>query len=238
MSTSGTPSLPSTTARLAVAALALLALGACGNDSSDSADQPSGGTRPGYASSSTPPVAPPVDTPSEAPSSSAPAPASTPAGPASPAPSADPEPDPEPEPDSDPKPEVVVYAGGEAVPPLIKTHRDVGQLKGAPQDFREFVGRAADEVSEQSSCTGGAVGITVDALRTDGYAVGEVNDCGGYAAMWAKDDDGAWLEIQATQDTWDCAVLKQYRVPSEILLDSQTCFAYDGDQKVHDYRQA
>ena len=73
----------------------------------------------------------------------------------------------------------------------------------------------------------GFVGVSVKSLRTDGYAVGAVNECGGgYVAMWAT-VDGDWKEIDATQDLWDCAVLAEYRVPSDIAGD--TC--YDDDAK-------
>ena len=243
MSHSEPLSLSSLTARSALAAIVLLALGACSDDPAESAGQPDGGTRPGYpatgAGSDSPATLDPADpspgAPTSAPSSPSEVESSSaaPSGPSEPTSSATSEPDPEP----DPKPELITYAGGEAQPPLIEGRADARRLTGAPKDFQDFVGRAAEEVSEQADCDGAAVGITVDALRTDGYAVGGVNACGGYAAMWARTDDG-WLEIQATQDTWDCAVLKEYRVPSDLLLGSQTCFDYDGDKKEHAYRQA
>lgn len=227
---STTPSLPTLTtrtARLAVAVVALLALGACGGDPApEPAVQSDTGSRPGSVplgdDSTDSPTVPPAEDPTTD-ETSAPETASP----------TEPEPDPEP----DPVPELIVYAGGEAVPPLIEDRAGAKQLTGAPEDFQDFVGRAAEEVSEQADCDGAAVGITVDVIRTDGFAAGGVNECGGYAAMWAK-VDGAWQEIQGTQDTWDCAVLKQYRVPSDILLGSQTCFDYEGDKKEHAYHQA
>ena len=75
--------------------------------------------------------------------------------------------------------------------------------------------------------------MTVKSLRTDGYAVGAVNKCGGYVALWAI-VDGDWKEIDATQDLWDCAVLAKYRVPSDIAGD--TCYD-DKDQAQHSYLQ-
>ena len=76
--------------------------------------------------------------------------------------------------------------------------------------------------------------MTVETLRTDGYAVGGVNDCGGYAAMWAV-VDGQWKEIQGTQDTWECRVLKRYQVPSGVAGDS--CYNYKTG-KAHHYSQS
>ena len=44
--------------------------------------------------------------------------------------------------------------------------------------------------------------------------------------MWAI-VEGGWREIDATQDLWDCAVLSEHRVPSNIAGD--TC--YDTEAK-------
>lgn len=77
--------------------------------------------------------------------------------------------------------------------------------------------------------------MTIKTLRTDGYAEGAVNECGGgYVALWAI-VDGEWKEIDATLDLWDCAVLAEHRVPSDIAGD--TC--YDNDaQAQQSYQQA
>ncbi|MFB9314381.1 hypothetical protein [Nocardioides plantarum] len=239
MSYSERPTLPflpvRLTARLTVAAAALLVLGACGDDAPETADQPDGGTRPGYpaavtdSASDTPATVDPPTDPSPSEPTSTSSPSKSPSEPSEPTSSATTDPD--------PQPELIAYAGGEAQPPLIENRADARRLTGAPKDFQDFIGRAAEKVNQRADCDGAAVGITVDALRTDGYAVGAVNECGGYAAMWAK-VDGAWREIEGTQDTWDCAVLKQYRVPSDLLLGSQTCFDYGGDKKEHAYHQA
>lgn len=75
--------------------------------------------------------------------------------------------------------------------------------------------------------------MTVQTLRTDGYAVGGVNDCGGYAAMWAV-VDGQWTEIQGTQDSWECRTLERYQVPSDVAGTS--CYDYKTG-KAHEYSQ-
>lgn len=136
------------------------------------------------------------------------------------------------------QPELIAYAGGEAVPPLIEDTADAEQdLPGAPAAFVTFIGKTAEQVGSTADCDGAAVGVTVDAIRTDGFAVGAVNECGGYAAMWAE-VDGAWQQIDGTQDTWDCAILERYEVPSDLLLGRKTCFDYDGDGKAHRYHHA
>ena len=65
--------------------------------------------------------------------------------------------------------------------------------------------------------------VIVDAvLKYDpaGFAVGGVNDCGGYAALWGR-KDGAWKELIGTQDAWLCSDLKKYGVPAHGVV--RTC---------------
>lgn len=138
---------------------------------------------------------------------------------------------------SAPAPQLIAYAGGEAAGVRIQNRSDADALRGAPVEFRGFIGRTAQALVDEAACDEAYVGVTVDAVRTDGYAVGGVDECGGYAALWAL-VDGSWQEIAGTQDSWDCAVLKRYRVPSDLLLGDQTCFDYDGDHAEHDYHQA
>ena len=119
----------------------------------------------------------------------------------------------------------------------VQKRSDTKALTGAPAPFRKFIGKTAQALVDEASCDKAYVGVTVEAIRTDGYAMGGVHECGGYAALWAV-VDGSWKEIASTQDSWDCAVLKRYRVPSELLLGSETCYDYNGDHAEHDYHQA
>jgi hypothetical protein len=131
-------------------------------------------------------------------------------------------------------PRLIAYDRAGSDPAEVRTAADANNLAGAPDSFKEFIGRTARRLTGSSTCTDGYVGVTVRRLRTDGYAVGGVNDCGGYAAMWAI-VDGDWKEIDATQDLWDCAVLAKYQVPSAIAGDS----CYDDDARAQrPYRQA
>ena len=130
------------------------------------------------------------------------------------------------------EPKLISYDGDGSDRAEVRTTADANNLAGAPDSFKKFIGRTAERHTKGATCEEGYVGVTVKSLRTDGYAVGAVNECGGgYVAMWAI-VDGNWKEIDATQDLWDCAVLAEYRVPSDIAGD--TC--YDDDaQAQHPY---
>ena len=142
-----------------------------------------------------------------------------------------------PDPTQDPAlapPKLISYEGDGSDPAEVRTTADANNLAGAPDSFKKFIGRTVERLTGNTTCEDGNVGVTVRTLRTDGYAVGAVNECGGYVAMWAI-VDGDWKEIDATQDLWDCAVLAKYRVPSDIAGDS----CYDDDaQAQHPYHQA
>ena len=142
-----------------------------------------------------------------------------------------------PDPTDDPtlaRPKLISYDGDGSHPTEVRTTADADKLAGAPDSFKEFIGRTAERLTTSTTCTSGYVGVTLRKLRTDGYAVGAVNDCGGYVAMWAV-VDGHWKEIAATQDLWDCAVLARYQVPDAIAGDS----CYDHDVKAQrGYHQA
>ena len=121
-------------------------------------------------------------------------------------------------------PRLIAYAGGESPGVEVRARGDAKNLRGAPEAFKRFIARTAQQVADASSCSDGYIGVTVATLRTDGYAVGGVNDCGGYAALWAT-VDGQWQEIAGTQEAWDCAVLERYAVPSDVV--GTTCYDYD-----------
>jgi hypothetical protein len=131
------------------------------------------------------------------------------------------------------KPRLIGYAGGESPGVQVEKRADARRLHGAPRAFKRFIGKKAQRLVDQSTCTGGYVGVTVERLRTDGFAVGGVNDCGGYAALWAV-VDGRWKEIAGTQEIWGCAVLRRHVVPSTIAGDR--CYSYRA-QRVRHYHQ-
>ncbi|HEU5035875.1 MAG TPA: hypothetical protein VFT70_02640 [Nocardioides sp.] len=212
----------------------IVALAGCDDaDTVRSVDAPSSEVASPTLTPTPTPTSPPSSTPSPIESeASTPAPTptesqastSTPtSAPASAAPSSPPQ-----------EPELIPYAGGESAGVQVHGMADARKLRGSPKAFQDFIGRTAQRISDESSCDAAAVGVTVEFVRTDGYAVGGVNDCGGYAALWAV-VDGAWKEIQGTQDSWKCQVLRRYRVPSDIA--GETCYDYR-TQEEHSYHQA
>jgi hypothetical protein len=128
------------------------------------------------------------------------------------------------------KPRLIVYAGGESPGVEVQSRADAKQLSGAPRSFKRFIGRKAQRLSDRSTCSHAYVGVTVERVRTDGFAVGGVNDCGGYAALWAV-VHGHWKQIQGTQEIWSCAVLKRHRVPSSVA--GNTCYDYRAQRARH-----
>ena len=143
-------------------------------------------------------------------------------------------PDPTQDPASAP-PKLISYAGDGSVRAEVRTTTDANNLAGAPDSFKKFIGRTAERLTRDATCEGGDVRVTVKTLRTDGYAEGAVNECGGgYVALWAI-VDGEWQEIESTLDLWDCAVLAEYRVPSDIAGD--TCYDRDVEAQIS-YQQA
>jgi hypothetical protein len=118
---------------------------------------------------------------------------------------------------------LINYHGTEAKATLpLRANR----LPGAPKEFRAFVKARLhglwDELGHTAGCKSSPL-ITVNALRTDGFAMGAVNTrprrhCqtgGGYAAIWAV-RHGAWKEVIGTQDVVACSRLERFGIPSEI----------------------
>jgi len=108
-----------------------------------------------------------------------------------------------------PSAEVVVDYGTEGV--FVETSDDVDVLAGAPADFTAFVATLANKAQQAgASCPDAAHGITVLRIRND-FALGAVNDCGGYTALWSR-VDGQWREILGTQEPWSCHDLEEHDV--------------------------
>lgn len=230
----------SLTVRMSLGTAALLALAACSGGGTDAAAP---NTEPTSAS---PSAGSPTDQPSAEPSSSAATPST--GGDSSAAPTVPPSTAPSsttlaPTPSATPtapstapstkKPRLIGYAGGESTGVEVHTRSDAKKLHGAPASFKTFIGDIAQKFTDTSDCDAAAKGVTVETLRTDGFAAGGVNDCGGYAALWAV-VDGRWKQIQGSQDAWKCDVLKRYQVPSDVA--GTTCYDYQA-QQAHTYHQ-
>lgn len=109
---------------------------------------------------------------------------------------------------------------------------DVSKLTGAPADFRTFIAGVVAQANQDAGNATCASGASVAQIRVDDFAVGGVNSCGGYAALWAK-VDGRWQEVDGTQDTWDCDTLERFSPPASMV--GHQCFSYHGDHKAHRY---
>jgi hypothetical protein len=131
-------------------------------------------------------------------------------------------------------PQLIDYATSTRHDVTVHVPSQVTRLRGAPADFKAFVARTARHLQAVDSCDAAAIGVSVVKIRTDGYAIGSIGDCGGYQALWAE-VDGRWKEIFGTQDSLDCRVLVRYAVPSDIAGD--TCYNY-GRNRERPYHQA
>jgi hypothetical protein len=109
----------------------------------------------------------------------------------------------------------------------------------APASFRKFVRGELnriwrDELGHTAACRTSPV-ITLDTLRTDGFALGDVatrprRGCdtgGGYIAIWAV-RKGAWKQVIGTQEAVECRRLEKYDIPSELGIDQ----CYEGNDIV------
>jgi len=121
---------------------------------------------------------------------------------------------------------LIKYHGTEARATLpLRPNR----LPGAPKEFRTFVKgqlhQMWDDLGHTPGCKTSPL-ITVNAVRTDGFALGDVNTrprrhCytgGGYVAFWAV-RHGEWKEVIGTQDVVACDRLERLDFPSELGVD-------------------
>ncbi|HET6151849.1 MAG TPA: hypothetical protein VFE15_02780 [Marmoricola sp.] len=111
-------------------------------------------------------------------------------------------------------------------PPAVITYPDPGIEVSSPQEsdklvgtsvaFQKFIGdQARRAVEDGSACPDAAHGVTVQKYSSSGYAIGGVNSCGGYEALWVR-SNGVWAEGQGTQDIWDCDALTYLHVPTSF----------------------
>lgn len=129
-----------------------------------------------------------------------------------------------PTPSPTPAPTVITYRGSGVE---IRSAADTAKLTGTTAAFKTFIAvAAAQATANHNACPGAAAVVTVQKYSSAGYAIGGVNDCGGYQALWAVDHDtGRWTEELGTQDTWDCDGLRYLGVPRSVAGD---CFDYSG----------
>ena len=120
-------------------------------------------------------------------------------------------------------PGVVTYPGSGLE---LDDPADVGQLTGTSPEFRAYIAQVvARTADEGASCPDAFHGVTVQKFSSAGYAVGGVNACGGYQALWVQRDD-VWQEGMGTQDAWDCDTLSYLGVPRSFAGE---CFDESGN---------
>lgn len=114
----------------------------------------------------------------------------------------------------------------------LRDSRGVAKLKGAPQDFKQYIAGAADATGANSDpkneC---APRIFVDKLDTSGYATGAIFDCGGARLIWARRSDGIWRQIWGGQITPDCPTMERYKVPAKLI--GTRCWDVKAQKDVH-----
>ena len=108
----------------------------------------------------------------------------------------------------------------------VVTAADAAKLTGTSQEFRDFIATQAQKAAtEGASCPGAAHAVTVKKYSAAGYALGAVNACGGYIALWVLGDPNQdpaapqWQEGMGTQDEWDCDTLSYLGVPTSFAGD-------------------
>ncbi len=128
-----------------------------------------------------------------------------------------------------PSADLITYPGGITV----QVAADLPNLVGAPDDFRQFVLTRVPPAEAPCNQPGK---VTVQAIRADGYAVGSaVYHCAqaGHEVLWAK-TDGAWKEIAASEDLFDCATLHAANFPAALIGPDPHCADDQGNYVVYD----
>jgi hypothetical protein len=116
-----------------------------------------------------------------------------------------------------PRPPNLVDYGKEGIE--LRSGRDVHKLKGAPDDFKQYMAGLADATGFDADPDDECVPrVYVDKIEPRGYASGAEISCGGAAIIWAR-RDGIWREIWSGQITPDCPTMKKYSVPTSIVGD-------------------
>ena len=122
--------------------------------------------------------------------------------------------------------ELIEYDKQDAAGVSIAKAAEVSMLKGAPDDFKQFIAGIIDssKTLPEDDCQ---FTVGVAKIDTSGFAAGSMHSCGGAAYIWAK-RDGVWQEIWSGQEYPACADMKKYSVPKAIAYP--TC--YDGNEEI------
>lgn len=117
-------------------------------------------------------------------------------------------------PTPEPQAELIEFDHDDAAGVVIARPADVAKLKGAPEDFKQFVAGIVDasKTLPEDECQ---FKVAIAKVDTSGFAAGSMHSCGGAAYIWAE-RDGVWQEIWAGQELPLCDDLKKYSVPKAI----------------------
>ncbi|GAB3663251.1 hypothetical protein GCM10027596_26150 [Nocardioides korecus] len=112
---------------------------------------------------------------------------------------------------------LLTYRGSDGTGVYLTSTTQVDRrLPGSPADFRRFVKRRVTYLRGLDECAGSARGLTVWRVRTDGFASGAENACGGALLIW-KRVSGRWRMVTGTQSGWPCGDLRRWSVPSSMI---------------------
>jgi hypothetical protein len=96
----------------------------------------------------------------------------------------------------------------------ISSEADIAKLTGTSDAFKAFILAQYRKLEQygQANCPDAEHGVRVNKYDPTGFALGGVNDCGGYVALWSV-QNGVWKEALGTQDEWRCGDLTRFSVP-------------------------
>lgn len=116
---------------------------------------------------------------------------------------------------------------------ISQPEQAASKLPGSPAGFQRFVAaRLQAMLAHSGGCPRKYASITVARVRTDGYARGDVNQCGGYAAIW-KRTRGHWHQVIGSQDSWQCGQLRHYAIPASIVRPFNSCYEGNRTKQYH-----
>jgi hypothetical protein len=117
-------------------------------------------------------------------------------------------------------------------------------LAGTPKGFRRYVGaegRAA--ATHTTTCDAADAAVHVVAYTTSHFAAGAGSPCGGRwdnTRVIVGKRHHHWTVLIATQDAWDCRLLRRYDVPGRLIKvapapadATHNCFDYTTQEPGH-----
>lgn len=117
------------------------------------------------------------------------------------------------------------YNDGKGVPLYVST--DVGQLKGAPPDFKSFLRFTIRTTLEGDDASCGEPPVYTVRTISARFGAGDLSHCGVQHLVWAKADD-KWSRVLTYSGEPQCDALSAKGIPPGITGDS--CRDADGSR--------